>query len=347
MRVGVLTGGGDCPGLNAVIRAIVRTGALDHDFEFVGFRDGWRGPLEADTMTLDVRAVRGILPRGGTILGSSRTNPLADSASLGGRSGLERIADNLASHGVDALIAIGGEDTLGVASRLFESGVKVVGVPKTIDNDLGATDYTFGFDTAVNIAMEAIDRLHTTAESHHRALIVEVMGRNAGWIALHAGMAGGANVILIPEQPFDIEEVCSYVEQRFEERYAPIVVVAEGAHPKTIGSSISGQQLDAFGHVRYGGVGQLLAEEIERRTGKEARAAVLGHIQRGGTPTAFDRVLATRFGIHAIRAVADGAFGMMVALHGTDIVRVPIAEATRELKLVPPERYAEAEVFFG
>jgi len=347
MRVGVLTGGGDCPGLNAVIRAIVRTGTFDHDCEFIGFRDGWRGPLEADTQPLDVQAVRGILPRGGTILGSSRTNPLAESASLGEKTGLERITANLASFGVDALIAIGGEDTLGVAGRLFDAGVKVVGVPKTIDNDLSATDYTFGFDTAVNIAMEAIDRLHTTAESHHRALIVEVMGRNAGWIALHAGLAGGANVILIPEQPFDIEEVCAYVEKRFETRYAPIVVVAEGAHPKTVSTSVVDTQLDAFGHTRYGGVGQLLAEEIEQRTGKEARAAVLGHIQRGGTPTAFDRVLATRFGIHAIRAVADGAFGAMVALQGTDIVRVPIAAATTELKTVPPERYAESEVFFG
>ena len=347
MRVGVLTGGGDCPGLNAVIRAIVRYGIRDHGFDFVGFRDGWRGPLEADTQPLDVAAVRGILPRGGTILGSSRTNPLSDSVTVDGKSGLQQIRENLATLAVDALIAIGGEDTLGVAGTLCENGFKVVGVPKTIDNDLSATDYTFGFDTAVNIAMEAIDRLHTTAESHHRALIVEVMGRNAGWIALHAGMAGGANVILIPEHPFDIEEVCDYVEQRFQERYAPIVVVAEGAHPKTVGTTVLAEGRDAFGHIRYGGVGQMLAEEIERRTGKEARAAVLGHIQRGGTPTAFDRVLATRFGIQAIRAVADGAFGQMVALHGTDIVRVPIAEATRELKLVPPERYAEAEIFFG
>jgi len=347
MRVGVLTGGGDCPGLNAVIRAIVRSGIRDHGFDFVGFRDGWRGPLEADTQPLDVAAVRGILPRGGTILGSSRTNPLSDSVTVDGKSGLQQIRDNLATLAVDALIAIGGEDTLGVAGTLCENGFKVVGVPKTIDNDLSATDYTFGFDTAVNIAMEAIDRLHTTAESHHRALIVEVMGRNAGWIALHAGMAGGANVILIPEHPFDIEEVCDYVEQRFQERYAPIVVVAEGAHPKTAGTTVLAEGRDAFGHIRYGGVGQLLAEEIERRTGKEARATVLGHIQRGGTPTAFDRVLATRFGIHAIRAVADRAFGQMVALHGTDIVRVPIAEATRKLKLVPTERYAEAEIFFG
>ena len=346
MRVGVLTGGGDCPGLNAVIRAIVRTGVEEYGYEFTGFRDGWRGPLEGDTMTLDVQAVRGILPRGGTILGSSRTNPLGDSASAGGRSGLERIKDNLARLDVDALVAIGGEDTLGVAARLYDEGVKIVGVPKTIDNDLGATDYTFGFDTAVNIAMEAIDRLHTTAESHHRALIVEVMGRHAGWIALHAGMAGGANVILIPEQPFDIEQVCGWVEHRFQTRYAPIVVVSEGAYPKS-GAEVADLEVDAFGHARLGGVGQMLATEIEKRTGKEARTIVLGHVQRGGTPTAFDRVLATRFGAHAIRAVADGAFGSMVALRGTDIVRVPLAEATSELKLVPPERYAEAELFFG
>jgi ATP-dependent phosphofructokinase / diphosphate-dependent phosphofructokinase len=346
MRVGVLTGGGDCPGLNAVIRGIVRTGVTEYGYDFVGFRDGWRGPLEGDTMPLDVQAVRGILPRGGTILGSSRTNPLSEKASSGGRSGLERIQDNLERLGVDSLVAIGGEDTLGVAARLHEHGLKVVGVPKTIDNDLGSTDYTFGFDTAVNIATEAIDRLHTTAESHHRALIVEVMGRNVGWIALHAGMAGGANVILIPEQPFDLEQVCAWVEHRFQTRYAPIIVVAEGAHPKDSGT-VAAQDLDAFGHVRYGGVGQMLADEIEKRTGKEARVAVLGHIQRGGTPTAFDRVLATRYGVHAIRAVADEAFGSMVALRGTDIVRVPIADATRELKLVPPERYAEAEVFFG
>ena len=347
MRVGVLTGGGDCPGLNAVIRAIVRTGAAEYGYEFTGFRDGWRGPLEGDTMPLDVQAVRGILPRGGTILGSSRTNPLGESAAAGGRSGLDRVKGNLATLGVDALVAIGGEDTLGVAGGLCEQGVNVVGVPKTIDNDLSATDYTFGFDTAVNIAMEAIDRLHTTAESHHRALIVEVMGRSAGWIALHAGMAGGANVILIPEQPFDIEQVCAWVQHRFQTQYAPIVVVAEGAHPKDGTDTLVAQERDAFGHVRYGGVGQMLASEIESRTGKEARATVLGHVQRGGTPTAFDRVLATRFGAHAIRAVADGAFGQMVALRGTDIVRVPIAAATSELKLVPPERYAEAELFFG
>ncbi len=347
MRVGVLTGGGDCPGLNAVIRAVVRTGIAEHGTEFIGFRDGWRGPLEGDTMVLDVNAVRGILPRGGTILGSSRTNPMAESNTLDGKTGIERVKENLDSLGVDALIAIGGEDTLGVASKLSEAGGKVVGVPKTIDNDLGATDFTFGFDTAVNIAMEAIDRLHTTAESHHRALIVEVMGRSAGWIALHAGIAGGANVILIPEKPFDIDQVCEYVQHRFQTRYAPIVVVSEGAHPKTVDEAVADDKRDAFGHARLGGIAQLLADEIEHRTGKEARCTVLGHIQRGGTPTAFDRVLATRFGVHAIRAIADGAFGTMVALRGTDIIRVPLSEATTELKLVPPERYAEAEIFFG
>jgi 6-phosphofructokinase 1 len=301
--------------------------------------------MEADTVPLDVHAVRGILPRGGTILGSSRTNPFKENGP--GRNGVERIKDNLAGLGVDALVVIGGEDTLGVAARLYDEGIPVVGVPKTIDNDLGATDYTFGFDTAVNIAMEAIDRLHTTAESHHRALIVEVMGRHAGWIALHAGLAGGANVILIPERPFDIDKVVAWVEHRFQTRYAPIVVVAEGAHPVSDELSLASANLDAFGHVRLGGVGQLLAEEIEKRTGKEARCTVLGHIQRGGTPTAFDRVLATRFGLHAVGAVYDEAFGTMVALRGTDIVRVPIVEATRELKLVPVDRYAEAEVFFG
>src|SRR6266704_3353184 len=341
MRVGVLTGGGDCPGLNAVIRAVVRKGVGIYGYEMVGFRDGWKGPLENLTRPLGIPEVRGILPRGGTILGSSRTNPFKADG------GVDRIRENLHDLGVDALIAIGGEDTLGVATRLHEHGVAVVGVPKTIDNDLSATDYTFGFDTAVNIAMEAIDRLHTTAESHHRALIVEVMGRHAGWIALHAGLAGGANVILIPERPFDIERVCAYVQHRFQTRFAPIVVVAEGAHPVSEELAVSSQQLDSFGHVRLGGVGQMLADEIEKRTGKEARCTVLGHIQRGGTPTAFDRVLATRFGVHAVQAVHDEAFGVMVALRGTDIIRVPLVEATSQLKLVPPQRYAEAEVFFG
>ena len=341
MRIGVLTGGGDCPGLNAVIRAVVRKGTEVHGHEFVGFRDGWKGPLEGLTTPLGVAQTRGILPRGGTILGSSRTNPLKTDG------GVERVRENLEKAGVDALVAIGGEDTLGVATALAKAGLTVVGVPKTIDNDLGATDYTFGFDTAVTIATEAIDRLHTTAESHHRALVVEVMGRHAGWIALHSGMAGGANVILIPERPFDIGRVCDYVETRFQKQYAPIIVVAEGAVPKEGQMATQAEEVDAFGHVRLGGIGQYLEREIESRTGKEARATVLGHIQRGGTPTAYDRVLATRFGLHAADAVHEGDTGVMVALQGTDIVRVPLEEATRELKTVPVERYAEAEVFFG
>jgi 6-phosphofructokinase 1 len=257
------------------------------------------------------------------------------------------VLGNLHALGIDALIAIGGEDTLGVATRLGELGTRVVGVPKTIDNDLGATDYTFGFDTAVNIAMEAIDRLHTTAESHHRALIVEVMGRHAGWIALHAGMAGGANVILIPEVPFSLERVCAYVQSRFQAHYAPIIVVAEGAAPEQGATAVLESERDAFGHVRLGGIGEWLAKQIEQHTGKEARTTVLGHIQRGGTPTAFDRVLATRFGLSALEAVNDQDWGVMVALRGTDIVRVPLAEATATLKTVAPQRYAEAEVFFG
>ena len=341
MRVGVLTGGGDCPGLNAVIRAVVRKGVKEYGYEFVGFRDGWKGPLEGLTMPLGIEQVRGILPRGGTILGSSRTNPIKIEG------GVARIEENLAALGVDALVAIGGEDTLGVATQLHEHGVKVVGCPKTIDNDLSATDYTFGFDTSVNIAMEAIDRLHTTAESHHRVLVIEVMGRHAGWIALHAGLAGGANVILIPEVPFDLDEVCGWVESRFESHYAPIICVAEGALPADGDLITKDAPLDAFGHVRLSGIGEWLASAIEDRTGKESRAAVLGHIQRGGTPTAFDRVLATRFGLGAIEAVHAGDFGVMVALQGTEIVRVPLAAATGVLKTVPPERYEEAKAFFG
>ncbi|WP_405688554.1 6-phosphofructokinase [Streptomyces sp. NBC_00057] len=342
MRVGVLTGGGDCPGLNAVIRAIVRKGVQEYGYDFIGFRDGWRGPLEGETVPLSIPAVRGILPRGGTILGSSRTNP------LGAEHGVRRIRDNLAKYEVDSLITIGGEDTLGVAATLSdEHGIKCVGVPKTIDNDLSATDYTFGFDTAVGIATEAIDRLHTTAESHMRVLVVEVMGRHAGWIALHSGLAGGANVILIPEQRFDIDQVCAWVASRFRASYAPIVVVAEGAVPAQGEMILKDGSHDSFGHVRLSGVGEWLAKEIESRTGKEARTTVLGHVQRGGTPSAFDRWLATRFGLHAIDAVRDGDFGTMVALKGTGIVRVPIAEATARLKTVDAALYAEAGVFFG
>lgn len=341
MRLGVLTGGGDCPGLNAVIRAVVRRGVAEYGNVFTGYRDGWRGPLEGDSVELGIEQVRGILPRGGTILGSSRTNP------TGEQDGVDRVRDRLAAEGVDGLIAIGGEDTLGVANRLFEEGLPVIGVPKTIDNDLGATDYTFGFDTAVNIAMEAIDRLHTTAESHHRVLIVEVMGRHAGWIALHSGLAGGANVILIPEQDFDLDAVCRHIENRFGDRFAPIVVVAEGARPVGGFPDADEGRTDAFGHARLGGVAHWLEGEIEKRTGKEARATVLGHVQRGGTPTAFDRVLATRFGLHAIAAANEGRWGSMTALRGTSIELVPLAEAVSELKTVPAELYREAEVFFG
>ena len=341
VRVGVLTGGGDCPGLNAVIRAIVRKGVGSYGHEFVGYRDGWRGPLEGASQPLEIADVRGILPRGGTILGSSRTNPTNE------EDGIARVRANLERDGVDGLIAIGGEDTLGVATRLHSGGVHVVGVPKTIDNDLGATDYTFGFDTAVNIAMGSIDRLHTTAESHKRTLIVEVMGRHAGWIALHAGLSGGANVILIPEVPFDLDRVCELIVQRFESQYAPIVVVSEGAEPKGGVPIADPGATDAFGHARLGGIGQWLETEIEERTGHEARATVLGHVQRGGTPTAFDRVLATRFGLHAIDAVHAGRWGTMTALRGTDIVLADLADATAELKVVKPELYAEAEVFFG
>ncbi|AQA12753.1 6-phosphofructokinase [Streptomyces samsunensis] len=341
MRVGVLTGGGDCPGLNAAIRGIVRKGVEVHGFDFVGVRDGWRGALEGAVVPLDVPAVRGILPRGGTILGSSRTNPLASEDGVG------RVRETLAEHEVDALIAIGGEDTLGVAAALGGEGIRVVGVPKTIDNDVAGTDYTFGFDTAVNIATEAIDRLHTTAESHTRTLVVEVMGRHAGWIALHSGIAGGANAILIPEQPFDIDQVCAWVENRFKIRYAPIVVVAEGAVPKQGQMVVKDSSLDAFGHVRLSGIGEWLAHEIAAHTGKEARTTVLGHIQRGGTPSAFDRWLATRFGLRAIDTVKDQDFGMMVALRGTDIVRIPLTEATVGTKAVDPSLYSEFGVFFG
>ncbi len=341
MRVGVLTGGGDCPGLNAVIRGIVRRGVQEYGYEFVGFRDGWKGPLEGLTMELGIPQVRGILPRGGTILGSSRTNLVKIEG------GIERTEENLTKLGIDALIAIGGEDTLGVATTLTEHGFHVIGVPKTIDNDLSGTDYTFGFDTAVSIATEAIDRLHTTAESHHRILICEVMGRHAGWIALHSGMAGGANVILIPEVEFDLDEVVGWVESRFKASYAPIIVVAEGALPKGGTLVTKDASLDSFGHVKLSGIGEWLAQQVEERTGHEARTTVLGHIQRGGSPTAFDRVMATRFGLNAIEAVKDEAWGTMVALQGTDIVRIPLQEATGVLKTVPMARYEEAKSFFG
>jgi 6-phosphofructokinase 1 len=341
MRIGILTGGGDCPGLNAVIRAVVRKATVQHGDEVVGFRDGWRGVLDSETVRLDVAAVRGLLPRGGTVLGTSRTNPYALER------GPERVMENLDRLGIDVLVPVGGEDTLGVANRLAQAGLPCVGVPKTIDNDLDATDYTFGFDTAVGVATEAIDRLHTTGDSHHRTLVVEVMGRHAGWIALHSGMAGGATVVLVPERPFDVDAVVAHCQHRFDSGFSPIVVVSEGATPVGTPLTTTAGQRDAFGHVRLGGIGEALARVIEERTGRESRAVVLGHVQRGGTPTPFDRVLATRFGLAAVDAVHDGATGMMVALRGTDIVRVPLAVAIAQLKLVPLERYAEAEVFFG
>ena len=343
MRVGVLTGGGDCPGLNAVIRAVVRKGEVTYGDEFVGFRDGWRGVIEGRTMPLDVERCRGILPRGGTILGTSRTNPYKVDG------GVEKALGTLKQQNVDALVAIGGEDTLGVAHRLCGEGASIVGVPKTIDNDLSATEVTFGFHTAVQIATEAIDRLHTTAESHDRVIVCEVMGRHAGWIATYAGIAGGAAEVLIPEEPFDIDVICKNLKARHAKgRFASIVVVAEGSIPAEGTMSIASPEVDQFGHPRLGGIANVLAAEIEERTGFETRVTILGHIQRGGTPTAFDRVLATRFGIAAIDAVHDGAFGQMVALRADSIVRVPLEEALVELKTVDRSLFHDvAEIFFG
>ncbi|HWC10249.1 MAG TPA: 6-phosphofructokinase [Acidimicrobiales bacterium] len=343
MRVGMLTGGGDCPGLNAVIRAVVRKGERHYGDELVGFRDGWRGVLERDTLPLDVERCRGILPRGGTILGTSRTNPYKID---GGR---ERVIEALRAERVDALVAIGGDDTLGVAHRLTAEGVSVVGVPKTIDNDLSATEVTFGFHTAVQIATDAIDRLHTTAESHDRVMVVEVMGRHAGWIATYAGIAGGAAEILVPEEEFDIDAVAERLQRRHDKgRFASLVVVAEGAKPREGSMVTQSGEVDQFGHERLGGIAYYVADEIERRTGFETRVTVLGHVQRGGTPTAYDRVLATRFGVAAIDAVHDGAFGEMVALHAGEIVRVPLADAVGRSKTVESDLYrGVAGTFFG
>ncbi len=342
MRVGMLTGGGDCPGLNAVMRAIARKGERTYGDELVGFLDGWKGVLERRTVSMDVAMMRGTLPRGGTILGSSRTNPYKEEG------GADVVRSTLDDLGIEALIAIGGEDTLGVAHRLGADGVRVVGVPKTIDNDLSGTDLTFGFTTAVQICVDAIDRLHTTAESHDRVMVVEVMGRHAGHIAAWAGIAGGAAITLIPERPFDVEAVCDAIRHRHTEgkRLASIIVVSEGATPKEGTMQLQSGELDAFGHVRLGGIGSLLAEQIEARTGYETRVTTLGHVQRGGTPTAFDRVLATRFGVAAIDAVHDGAWDTMVALQGGSVVRVPLEVAVGELKLVDPELYEVAQVFF-
>ncbi|MEX2294266.1 MAG: ATP-dependent 6-phosphofructokinase [Acidimicrobiales bacterium] len=342
MRVGMLTGGGDCPGLNAVMRAIARKGERTYGDELIGFLDGWRGVLERRTVSMSVEMMRGTLPRGGTVLGSSRTNPYK------GDGGPDAVRATLSELGIDALIAIGGEDTLGVAHRLGADGVRVVGVPKTIDNDLSGTDLTFGFTTAVQICVDAIDRLHTTAESHDRVMVVEVMGRHAGHIAAWAGIAGGATITLIPERPFDVEAVCEAIRHRHTEgkRLASIIVVSEGATPKQGTMQLQSGELDAFGHVRLGGVGSMLAEQIEARTGYETRVTTLGHVQRGGTPTAFDRVLATRFGVAAIDAVHAEAWDTMVALQGGSVVRVPLEVAVGELKLVDPELYEVAQVFF-
>ena len=340
-KIGILTGGGDCPGLNSVIRAVVKT-AHERDMSVVGIKNGWKGLIENDTLPLDLRAVSDILPRGGTILGTSRTNPYTN------KDDVEKAKYHYKTLGFDALVAIGGEDTLGVASKLCKEGLKIVGVPKTIDNDLSCTDYTFGFDTAVNIAMEAIDRLHTTAESHHRIMVCEVMGRDAGWIAVHAGMAGGADAILIPEVPIDIDEICGIIRKRRERgKTFSIIVVAEGAKFKEGQNVTQEEKLDAFGHVRLGGIGQTLSDLIEEKTGYETRVTVLGHIQRGGSPTAFDRVLGTRFGVEAINLIIEKKFGYMVSLQGNKIDKVPIDKAVGQLKTVDMDLYNIAKIFFG
>ncbi len=341
MRIGVLTGGGDCPGLNAVIRATVRKAERDFGSQIVGIRDGWRGVIERDTVELDVERMRGTLPKGGTILGSSRTNPalLED--------GLPGTIRALKEMKIDALIVVGGDGTLGVANRVSLLGFPVVAVPKTIDNDIWGTEYTFGFNTAVQIATDAIDRLHTTAESHDRVMVVEVMGRHVGHVAVHAGLAGGAAVTLIPEYPFDIQIVCERLVRRHGRgRYASIVVVAEGAVPIPGTIELPDLGEDQWGNPRLGGIGAIVAGEIEARTGFESRATVLGHVQRGGTPTAYDRVLSTRYGIAAVDAVHDGDFGMMVALQSDQIVRVPLGEVAGRCKTVGPEMYEDVARYF-
>ncbi len=340
-KIGILTGGGDCPGLNPVIRAVVRK-AHNEGFEVVGIKNGWKGLIEGDTLNLDLRAVSGILPKGGTILGTSRTNPYKKEG------GIEKVKENYKKLGLDALVAVGGEDTLGVALKLTKDGIpNIVGIPKTIDNDLSSTDYTFGFDTALNTATECIDKLHTTAESHHRIIVVEVMGRHAGWIAVGSGIAGGADIILIPEVAIDINEVCELIKKRHSRgKTFSIVVVAEGAKFKE--SMVTQEEkLDEFGHIRLGGIGESVASEIEKRTGYETRVSVLGHIQRGGTPSAFDRILGTRFGVKAVELIKNKRFGKMVALSGNKIIDVPIEEAIRNLKTVDNDLYEIAKVFFG
>lgn len=342
-RVGVLTGGGDCPGLNQVIRGVVRK-AAQHNIRIVGIKNGWKGLLTGDTMDITLASVADIVSKGGTILGTSRTNPYKN------KEDVMKVINNYKKLKLDALIAIGGEDTLGVANKLVQekAGVNVVGVPKTIDNDLNATDYTFGFDTAVNIAMEAMDRLHTTAESHHRVMVCEIMGRHAGWIAIHSGLAAGADVILIPEVPIDLDEVCGILKKSHAAgKLFSIVAVAEGAEFKEGQVVTQNKELDAFGHVILGGIGERLAKEVEKRTKFETRSTVLGHIQRGGSPTAFDRVLGSRFGVKAMELVLAGKFGYMTSLAGSEIREVPIADAVGTLKVVDKKFYEMAKVFFG
>lgn len=340
-RVALLTGGGDCPGINPVIRGIVRKG-LREDYKLIGIKNGWKGLIKKDIVMLDLDSVSGILPKGGTILGTSRTNPYSDETDL------KMAKANFRDLDIDGLVAIGGEDTLGVAYKLYKDGFNVVGVPKTIDNDLSGTDRTFGFDTAVNIATEAIDRIHTTAESHHRVMVVEVMGRHSGWIALEAGLAGGADAILLPEFPFDIEEVCALIKKRHARgKTFSIVVIAEGARFKHEKEVLRELELDAFGHVRLGGIGQILSKEIEKRTGFETRVTVLGHIQRGGTPTAYDRVLGTRYGVKAMELIIEGNFGQMASLRGNDVVSAPLEKVVGALKTVPKELYNLAQIFCG
>ncbi len=342
MKIGLLTGGGDCPGLNAVIRAIGRKGMDHYSDEFIGLKNGWAGLMFLDYFDMERKNFSGILHLGGTILGSSRTNPEKEEG------GYDLAIRNYKELGLDALIAIGGNDTLSVAQKLYEKNIPIVGVPKTIDNDICATDMTFGFDTAVAIATEAIDRLHTTAESHHRCIVVEVMGRHAGWIATYAGIAGGADIVLIPEEAFDINDVTDKIQKRMNRgKFFSIVVVAEGFQLKEEGWNLQTQETDDFGNIRLGGIGDLVAREIERRMGIESRAVVLGHVQRGGTPTAYDRVLGTKFGIAAIDLVHEGKFGMMTALQGTKIRPVPILDGVKESKTVDKETYEIAKVFFG
>ncbi len=342
MKIGILTSGGDCPGLNAVIRGAVLQGTMNHELEFVGIRDGWRGVVDGDFFPLTRHEVKGLAKTGGTILGTSRTNPYE-----GPRGGPENIAKTLDRHRVDGIIAIGGEGTLAAADRLYNDGIKVLGVPKTIDNDLRATDYSFGFDTAVNIATDAMDRLRTTGDSHQRCMVAEVMGRHVGWIALHSGIAAGAHAICIPEVPMSIDQIADQITKAHDRGRAPLVVVSEGFKLTGQAEAHSDKGLDAFNRPRLGGIGEVLAPELERITGIETRATVLGHIQRGGSPSAFDRVLSTRLGLHAADAVVAEAWGQMVALRGTDIVLVPFTEALGALNTVPLDRYEEATALFG